>query len=114
MSKAEILTQLKSAEEQAKARRAKAEEEARQTVAAARRDASAITDNARDKAAAEAQAKIDAAAKDIAAEANTLRAGGERSAAELKARAKTHVGAATDNLITEFERFVDARAAKNG
>jgi vacuolar-type H+-ATPase subunit H len=83
-------------------------------VAAARRDASAITDNARDKAAAEAQAKIDAAAKDIAAEANTLRAGGERSAGELKATAKTHVGAATDYLIKEFERFVDARAAKNG
>jgi V/A-type H+/Na+-transporting ATPase subunit G/H len=102
MSKAEILTQLKSAEEQAKARRAKAEEDARQTIAVAR------------KAAAEAQRKIDASAKDIAAEANTLRAGGERSAAEMKASAKKHVGAATDYLITEFQRYVDVRAAKNG
>jgi V/A-type H+/Na+-transporting ATPase subunit G/H len=114
MSKAEILTQLKSAEEQAKARRAKAEEDARQTIAVARKDASAITESARNKAAAEAQRKIDASAKDIAAEANTLRAGGERSAAEMKASAKKHVGAATDYLITEFQRYVDVRAAKNG
>ena len=114
MSKAEILTQLKSAEEQAKGRRAKAEEEARHTVAAARKEASAITENANNRAAADARAKIDRAAKDIAAEANAVRAGGDRSAAELKSSAKKHVAAATGFLINEFERYVDVRASKNG
>lgn len=114
MSKAEILTQLKTAEEQAKGRRAKAEEEARQTIAAARKDASAILENARVKAAAEAQSKIDKAAAEIGAESKAMRTDGEKSAATLKASATKNVGAATDSLIKEFERYVDVRASQNG
>jgi V/A-type H+-transporting ATPase subunit G/H len=114
MSKAEILTQLKTAEEQARARRAKADEEAKQTIAIARKDASAILDNARVKAAAEAQAKIDKAAAEIGAESKAMRAEGEKSAATLRSSAAKNVGAATNYLIAEFERYVDVRASKNG
>ena len=114
MSKAEILTQLKSAEEQAKERRAQAEGAARQTVAAARREASTIVENARGKATTDARAKVDQAASEVAGEANAMRAAGERSAAGLKTSAEKHVGAATAYLVKEFERYVDVRAAKNG
>ncbi|CAJ37174.1 hypothetical protein RCIX2024 [Methanocella arvoryzae MRE50] len=114
MSKAEILTQLKTAEEQARGRRAKAEEEARQTIANARKEASAILENARVKAAAEAQSKIDKAAAEISTESKAMRAEGEKSAAALKASAAKNVSAATDSLIKEFERYVDVRASQNG
>jgi len=114
MSKAEILTQLKSAEEQAKQRRAKAEEDARHTVAAARKDASAITESARNKAAADARVKIENATTAVTTEANALRADGEKNASTMKAAAMKNVGGATNYLIKEFERYVDARASKNG
>ena len=114
MSKAEILTQLKTAEEQAKQRRAKAEEEAKLTVANARKEASAILDTARNKAAAEAQTKIDKAAAEISAESKSMRQTGEKDAAELRASATKNVGVATDYLIKEFERYVDVRTSKNG
>jgi len=114
MSKAEILTQLKTAEEQAKQRRAKAEEEARQVVANARKDSSSVIENARKKAAVDAKAKIDKAAAEISAEAKAMREEGEKSAAMLKASATMKVSTATDYLVKEFERYVDVRASKNG
>ncbi|HMK45591.1 MAG TPA: hypothetical protein VK436_03095 [Methanocella sp.] len=114
MSKAEILTQLKTAEEQAKMRREKANEAAKQTVTAARADASAIIESARSKAATEAQTKIDKAAAEIGAQSKSTRSAGENDAAALKASASKNVSTATDYLIKEFERYIDVRASKNG
>ena len=69
---------------------------------------------ARKKAAADAKAKIDKAAAEIGSEAKAMRAEGEKDAASLKASATKNVGAATEYLIKEFERYVDVRASKNG
>ena len=114
MSKAEILTQLKTAEEQAKQGRAKAEEEAKLVVANARKDSSSIIESARKKAAVDAKAMTDKAAAEISTEAKAMRVEGEQSAATLKASALKNVSIATDYLEKEFERYIDARASKNG
>src|SRR5271157_727397 len=114
MSRAEILSQLKQSEEAAKQRRAKAEEEAKQVVAGARKDASVIVETARNKSMADADAKIKKASAEIEAEANAQRTDGEKQAVALKGSAKTKVGSATDYLMGEFERYINARTSANG
>lgn len=114
MSRAEVLSQLKQSEEEAKQRRAKAEEEAKKIVAAAHVEASSIIDAAKNKAIAEADALIKNDTARIQGEANVERSEGEKQAAALKTSAKAKVGAATDYLTGEFERYVNARTSTHG
>jgi V/A-type H+-transporting ATPase subunit G/H len=114
MSRAEILSQLKQTEEEAKLRKARAEEEAKQIIANARKEASGIVEAASAKAAADADASIKKASAEIQAEANALKADGEKQAGTLKASARTKVKASADYLMKEFEGYINARTSTHG
>jgi vacuolar-type H+-ATPase subunit H len=108
LGKADILRQIKDAEERVRIMTKEAEEKRRQLQAEGKRAAILRTDGAEaalrkqlDAKMAEAQSRIDQRKKALLAE-------GEKNAAALTATAQNRMGAAKEFVLSEFERTVDA------
>ena len=108
MGKADILRQIKEAEEKVRIMTKEAEERRRQLQAEGKRAAILRTDGAEaalrkqlDARMADAQTRIDQNRRKVLAE-------GERRAAELTASAQKRMTDAKEFVLSEFERTVDA------
>jgi len=108
LGKAEILREIKEAEEQVRAKTKEAEEKRKQLQADGKRAAIQRTDSAAatlrkllDSEVAEAQARIDAQKKALLEEGN-------KKAGELTSDARRRMGVAKEFVLSEFERAVDA------
>lgn len=108
MGKADILRQIREAEEKVRSMTKEAEEKRRQLQAEGKRSAILRTDSAEaalrkllDARMAEAQSRIDQRKRTVLAE-------GEKKAAALAATAQKRMGSAKEFVLSEFERTVDA------
>ncbi|OGS55425.1 MAG: hypothetical protein A3K60_05315 [Euryarchaeota archaeon RBG_19FT_COMBO_56_21] len=108
MGKADILRQIKDAEEKVRSLTKEAEEKRRQLQAEGKRAAILRTDGAEatlrkqlDARMAEAQSRIDQKKRTVLAE-------GEKKAAALAATAQNRMGTAKEFVLSEFERTIDA------
>ncbi len=108
MGKADILRQIKDAEEKVRIMTKEAEERRRQLQAEGKRAAILKTDDAEatlrkqlDARMADAQLRIDQRKRTVLAE-------GEKKAAALTATAQKRMGSAKEFVLSVFERTVDA------
>ncbi len=108
MTRAETLTEIKRAEEEAKASVAKAIELKNRKISDAASQSREIIKKAEEDARANADSEIGEQKKLIRAEREKIVQKGASDALEMKTKAKKNVEKATQFILTEFERTVDA------
>lgn len=108
MTKAEILSEIKVAEEEAKASVARAIEAKNKKISDAQAQSRDIIRSAEEEARKDADSEIRKAKSLIKEEREKIIQKGKAEAEAIKAKAKNNVPQATKFILTEFERAVDA------
>ncbi len=108
MTRDEILSEIKRAENEAKTMVAAANEAKNRKIAEAGAQAREIMRKAEEDARKYTEAEITAARKKIKEEREKVIAKGIEEASQVKKKAMNHVAKATNYILTEFERAVDA------
>lgn len=108
MGKADILRQIKEAEEKVRIMTKDAEVKRKQLQADGKRAAILKSDNAEAALRAQLDAKMADARSRIDQRKRTVLAEGERKAAVLAATAQKRMGSAKEYVLSEFERTIDA------
>ncbi len=108
MTKAEILSEIKVAEEEAKTSVARAIEAKNKKISEAQAQSRDIIQNAEQEAQKYADSEISKVKTLIKEEREKIIQKGKAEADAIKAKAKKNVAPATKFIITEFERAVDA------
>jgi V/A-type H+-transporting ATPase subunit G/H len=108
MTKAEILYEIKAAEEEAKASVARAFEAKNKKISETQVQSRDIIRKAEEEAQETAASKIGEIKKQINEEREKIIKKGAEEALEIKTRAKKNVTKATKYILTEFERAADA------
>lgn len=108
MTRAETLTEIKRAEEEAKASVARAIELKNRKISDATSQSREIVKKAEEDARSSADSEIREQKKLIRAEREKIVQKGVLDALEMKNRAKKNIEKATQFILTEFERTVDA------
>ncbi len=108
MTRAEILSEIKVAEEEAKASVARANEAKNKKISEAQSQARDIIRSAEENAQKYADSEISKAKKLIKEDREKIIKKGIEDAGVIKAKAKKNVAQATKFILTEFERAVDA------
>ena len=108
MTRAEILSDIKRAEEDAKAIVAGAMEAKNRKISEARGQAKEIINKAGEEAAQKAEIQISEARKKIQKEKEEIIKKGTTEAEEIKKKAKKNITKATKFIFTEFERAANA------
>ncbi len=108
MTRDEILSEIKKAENDAKTMVAAANEAKNRKMAEAGAQAREIIRNAEEEARKYAEAEISAARKKIKEEREKIIEKGIEEASQVKKKATNNVAKATNHILTEFERAVDA------
>ncbi len=108
MTRAEILSEIKRAEEESKALVSLAVEAQDQKISEAQAQSRDIIKSAEEEAQKYAESETNAARKKIKEERENLIEKGIKEANEVKNEAKTNIAKATKFMLTEFEREVDA------
>ncbi len=108
MTRAEILSEIKKAEEEAKAVVAKTTELKNKKFSDATARSREIIRKAEEDAQISAESDINEAKKLIKAEREKIVQKGVSEALEMKSRAKKNIAKAREFILTEFERTADA------
>jgi V/A-type H+-transporting ATPase subunit G/H len=108
MTKAEILSEIKVAEEKAKASVARAIEEKNKKISEAQAQSRDIIRGAGEEAQKYADSEVSKAKALIKEDREKIIQKGKADAEAIKAKAKKNVPQATKFILTEFERAVDA------
>ena len=108
MTRAEILSEIKKAEEEAKASVAKTIELKNKKISDAAARSREILKKAEEEAQTNADSEISQAKKIIKGEREKIIQKGVSEALEMKNRAKKNIDKATQFILTEFERAADA------
>ena len=108
MGKAEILIDIKKAEEKVRAMALDAEEKRKQLQADGKRRALVILDTAEASMRAESDAKIAKAKADLDARKRIIMDQGAKSASALAIEARQKMKGAKEFVLSEFERAGDA------
>ncbi len=108
MTRAEILSEIKKAEEDAKATVAKTIEVKNKKITEASARSREIIRKAEEEAQISAESEINEAKKLIKGEREKIVQKGTSEALEMKNRAKKNIDKATQFILTEFERAADA------
>ena len=108
MTKAEILSEIKVAEEEAKSSVARATEAKNKKITEAQAQSRDIIRSAEEEAQKYADSEVSKAKALIKEEREKIIQKGKAEADGIKAKAKMNVVPATKFILTEFERAVDA------
>ena len=108
MTRAEILSQIKTAEEEAKATVAKGNESKNKKISDAAAQSREIIRKAEEDARVSADSEINEAKKVIKGEREKIVQKGVSDAIEIKNKAKKNIDKAVTFILTEFERATDA------
>jgi len=108
MTRAEILSEIKQAEEEAKAIVVKTNELKNKKISEASARSREIIREAEEEAQISADSEINESKKLIKGERENIVQKGASEALEMKNRAKKNVDKATEFILTEFERATDA------
>ena len=108
MTRAEILSEIKRAEEEAKSLVAQANETKSKKISEAQAQAREIIRMAEEEARQSAESTISEARKSIKEEREKIVQAGIAEAEGIKNKSKKNVPKATKFILTEFERAVDA------
>ena len=108
MTRAEILSEIKQAEEDVKAMVAKATEAKNKQIVDARVQAKEILRKAEEEAQKKAESTINDARKNIQKEKEAIKNKGIQEAQALKEKSKKNVDKGTKFILTEFERAANA------
>ncbi|MBU4075662.1 MAG: ATP synthase archaeal subunit H [Euryarchaeota archaeon] len=108
MTKAEILSEIKVAEEEAKASVARAIEAKNKKISDAQAQSRDIIRNAEVEAQKFADSQVSKAKALIKEDREKIIQKGKTEADAIKAKAKNNVATATQFILTEFERAADA------
>ncbi len=108
MTKIEILSEIKRAEDEVKTLVAGANEAKNKKMSEAQAQSREIIRKAGEEARKNAESEINAARKKIREEREKIIQKGVQEASEIKKKAKKNVAKATEYILTEFERTVDA------
>ena len=108
MGKAEILIDIKKAEEKVRAMSLDAEDKRKQLQAEGKRRALAIMDTAEASMRTEGDAKLAKAKSDIDARKRVILDEGAKKASTLAAEARQRMRSAKEFVLSEFERAADA------
>ncbi len=108
MTRDEILSEIKKAENDAKTMVAASNESKNRKMAEAGAQAREIIRKAEEDARKYAESEISAARKKIKEEREKIIEKGIDEASQVKKKAKNNVANATNYILTEFERAVDA------
>ena len=108
MTRAEILSEIKVAEEEAKVSVARANEAKNKKISEAQSQARDIIRSAEENAEKYADSEISKAKKLIKEDREKIIKKGIEEAGAITAKAKKNVAQATKFILTEFERAVDA------
>ena len=113
MTRAEILSEIKMAEESAKSAVAEANEAKNKKISEARVQAKEILRKAEEEVILQAQLQISEARKNIQKEKEKIIEKGVLEASEIKQKARNNVAKASKFILTEFERAANAYTHKN-
>ena len=108
MGKAEIIVNIKKAEEKVRAMSLDAEDKRKQLQAEGKRKALAIIDTAEASIRAESDARLSKAKAEIDARKRTISDEGARNANALATEARQRMRSAKEFVLSEFERVADA------
>ncbi len=108
MTRAEILSEIKRAEEEAKAQVAQANEAKNRKISEALARSREIIRKAEEEAQKYAESEINAARKMIKEEREKIIKKGNDETFEIKNKAKNNIAKATEFILTEFERAMNA------
>ena len=108
MTRTEILSEIKVAEEEAKASVARAYERKNKKISEGQTESKDIIRKAEEEAQKTAESKIGEIKKQIKEEREKIIKKGAEEALEIKTRATKNVTKATKFILTEFERAADA------
>jgi ATP synthase H subunit len=108
MTRAEILSEIKVAEEEAKASVARAFEAKNKKISEAQTQSKDIIRKADEDSQKTAASKIDGIKKQLKEEREKIIGKGTEEALEIKNRARKNITKATKFILTEFERATDA------
>jgi V/A-type H+-transporting ATPase subunit G/H len=108
MGKAEILVDIKKAEEKVRAMALDAEDRRKHLQAEGKRSALAITEDAEASMRTESDAKLAKAKADINARRTLILNEGTKKASSLATEARQRMGDAKEFVLSEFERAADA------
>ncbi|MDD5615966.1 MAG: ATP synthase archaeal subunit H [Candidatus Methanoperedens sp.] len=108
MTRAEILSEIKKAEEEAKATVAKANESKNRKISDAAAQSREIVRKAEEDARSGADSEINEAKKVIKGEREKIVQKGVSDALDIKNKAKKNIDKAVTFILTEFERATDA------
>lgn len=108
MTKAEILSEIKAAEEKAKASVERAIEEKNKKISEAHSQSRDIIRSAEEDAQKNADSQISKAKAQIKEEREKIIQKGKVEADAIKTKAKKNVANVTKFILTEFERTIDA------
>jgi V/A-type H+-transporting ATPase subunit G/H len=108
MTRAEILSRIKMAEEEAKATAAKANESKNKKISDATAQSREIIRKAEDDARSSAESEINEVKKVIKGEREKIVQKGVSDSIEIKNKAKKNIDKAVNYILTEFERATNA------
>ncbi len=108
MARAEILSEIKRAEEEAKASVAQANEEKNRRISEAMALSREIIRKAEEEASQNAESLINEARKKIKEERGKIIEKGVAEAEDIKKNTRKNIAKATKFILAEFERSVDA------
>ncbi len=108
MTRAEILLEIKRAEDEAKALVAQSSEIKIRKISEAQAQSREIIKNAEEETQKYAESEISEAKKYIKVDREKITAKGKEEAEGIKNKAKKNVKKATEFILTEFERAVNA------
>ncbi len=108
MTRSEILLEIKRAEDEAKALVAQSSEIKIRKVSEAQAQSREIIKNAEEEAQKYAESEISEAKKHIKVDREKITGKGKEEAEGIKIKAKKNVKKATEFILTEFERAVNA------
>lgn len=108
MTRAEILSEIKQAEEEAKNFVAKANEARDKKITEAKAESREIIRKAEEEGLEYASSEINKAREIIRAERDKITDKGSLDAEDIKKKAKKNIPKATKHILTEFERAVNA------
>ncbi len=108
MARAEILSEIKQAEEEARKLVIRSDEARTQKISEARAHSKEIISKAEDDAAQMWSLEINRVKLELRKERETVIEKGIKEAEEIKARARKNISKANDFILNEFERAVNA------
>lgn len=108
MTRAEILSEIKRAEEEAKKLVIQANEARAQKISEAKAQSREIIKNTEEKAAQYSVSEISSAREKVKKERELIIEKGRKAAEDVKSRARKNIPKANNFILTEFERAVNA------